>query len=979
MSSKKAPDAAKPSEGVPGEARTKSNQAKRASPIKNGSSDSNRSLEKIVEEADTPRSVQGKGAQPPNSKTAKKMAKQPSKEKDSRQNSLSGDNGEEEEEEGRGDNGNKGGNSGNNNSRGNNSSGNNNGNNSTSDAATTASKAQKNKHSDSLTTAESASSNHSKDSTESNNKSSIPTTNSTTSPASTQPLPGRPQPLPAVNSGAHTSREGSHPGGAGKPPGITNPKGSVTSRANAPTSQYNQHHYNANSNGGAARNADAITMSAEEWRVKEDVPPWRRHGGDSTGGSTPGSRGSNPPGTVGSSRGDDGDSSYCGDDDAQSTGRKFTRKGGHRSNFGSSTTLSSATEVSDENGDGNFHVTLRVRPLSNQEKQRRDQFAATFPGDGQCAMDNNGSSRNFQFNVVFEPDAVQEDVFENCGIKRLVDNAVAGYTCTAFAFGQTGSGKTHTMTGPPSQFHQVGVTPDPEMYGIIQRSFKYMYQQIKQQGGGKFIRASYLEIYNEQVIDLLNNSHRRYLSVRWSKNKGFYVENLFTVECETLDDLMAVLEEGLRNRQTGSHGLNEFSSRSHSVLTVTIDSETQPDTEDENLYVTKRGKLSFVDLAGSEKVKDASGGFGGPGLSESNSINKSLLVLGNCISHLGDAKRRQGHIPYRDSKLTKLLSDSLAGNGITLMIACITPSSSNITETMNTLRYASRAKKIKSKPTVKMDPREKLIMNLKREIKVLRTENHYLRQQLDFPAKPKGQLQKENDEKFMKFMQEQKEKESGLYEMLQEYMVENENLRAENSEMHSTRDRIRREQQLLYRENERLMKRVEEMERVVSTNPAMWANTHAKRTDGYGQYDLTSPRGSPVGPGYHSGHKQHPAGAPVTMGSPPGSRGKVPGPMRPPHRLPDPVMRPAQRPAELVENGAMHPSNNGYVSPRAGPRQTSPTRSMERGASQMSTTDAIHNMNEKLKREVMQLEGQIRHHQNVRSPDGPRTNGHSVR
>ncbi|KAK7087618.1 hypothetical protein V1264_021644 [Littorina saxatilis] len=420
--------------------------------------------------------------------------------------------------------------------------------------------------------------------------------------------------------------------------------------------------------------------------------------------------------------------------------------------------------------------------------------------------------------------------------------------------------------------------------------------------------------------------------------------------------------DGLRNRQTGSHGLNEFSSRSHSVLTVTIDSETQPDTEDENLYVTKRGKLSFVDLAGSEKVKDASGGFGGPGLSESNSINKSLLVLGNCISHLGDAKRRQGHIPYRDSKLTKLLSDSLAGNGITLMIACITPSSSNITETMNTLRYASRAKKIKSKPTVKMDPREKLIMNLKREIKVLRTENHYLRQQLDFPAKPKGQLQKENDEKFMKFMQEQKEKESGLYEMLQEYMVENENLRAENSEMHSTRDRIRREQQLLYRENERLMKRVEEMERVVSTNPAMWANTHAKRTDGYGQYDLTSPRGSPVGPGYHSGHKQHPAGAPVTMGSPPGSRGKVPGPMRPPHRLPDPVMRPAQRPAELVENGAMHPSNNGYVSPRAGPRQ-----------------NAIHNMNEKLKREVMQLEGQIRHHQNVRSPDGPRTNGHSVR
>ncbi|KAK7505912.1 hypothetical protein BaRGS_00002634, partial [Batillaria attramentaria] len=388
---------------------------------------------------------------------------------------------------------------------------------------------------------------------------------------------------------------------------------------------------------------------------------------------------------------------------------------------------------------------------------------------------------------------------------------------------------------------------------------------------------------------------------------------------------------GLRNRQTGSHGLNEFSSRSHSVLTVTIDSETQPDTEDENLYVTKRGKLSFVDLAGSEKVKDASGSFGGPGMLESNSINKSLLVLGNCISHLGD-------------------------------IACITPSSSNITETMNTLRYASRAKKIKTKPTVKMDPREKLILSLKREIKVLRNENHYLRQQLEFPAKPKGQLQKENDEKFMKFMKEQKEKESGLYEMLQEYMVENEALRAENSEMHSTRDKIRREQQLLYRENEKLMKRLEDMEKVVSQNPAMWATAQHKRTDGYGQYDLISPRGSPIGPGYHSGHSQK--GHPPLVGSPPGSRGKgPPGPMKPPHRLPDPVMRPAQRPIEVVENGATYP-NNGYTSPRAGPRQ-----------------NAIHSMNEQLKREVMQLEGQIRHHQYVaeRSGEMSRVHGSSVR
>ncbi|XP_076434848.1 kinesin-like protein KIF12 [Babylonia areolata] len=657
---------------------------------------------------------------------------------------------------------------------------------------------------------------------------------------------------------------------------------------------------------------------------------------------------------------------------------------------GSTTTLSSANETTDENGDGHFNVVLRVRPLSGQEKQRRDRFAVSFPGEGQCEVldSSSGSQRGFQFNVVFEPDSAQEDVFENSGIRKLVDNAVSGYTCTAFAFGQTGSGKTHTMTGPPAQFHQEGARPDPKMYGLIQRSFKHLYRQIKEQGGGKIVRASYLEIYNEQVIDLLNHSHRRYLSVRWSKNKGFYVENLFTVECEKLDDLMAVLEEGLRNRQTGSHGLNEFSSRSHSVLTVTIESETQADTEDDSVFVTKRGKLSFVDLAGSEKVKDAnSSGLGGPGILESNSINKSLLVLGNCISHLGDAKRRHGHIPYRDSKLTKLLSDSLGGNGITLMIACITPSSANITETMNTLRYASRAKKIKSsKPTVKMDPREKLIMNLKREIKVLRSENHYLRQQLDFPAKPKGQLQKENDEKFMKFMKEQKEKETGLYEMLQEYMVENENLRAENSEMHSTRDRTRREQQLLYRENEKLMKRVDELERVVAQNPAAWSRGQGQgqRTDGYGHRDLGSPLNHVTGsPGFFSGHRH-------SVGSPPGSRGKGDhhhsGISRPPHHLPPDRLGAVQRPAHLVENGHLYAAaSNGYSSPVRGP--PSPTRVGDRRGSQTSTTEAIHSMNEQLKREVMQLEGMIQQHRASPSaashsplhlPHHYRDNGHSI-
>ncbi|XP_041349655.1 uncharacterized protein LOC121368954 isoform X2 [Gigantopelta aegis] len=435
-------------------------------------------------------------------------------------------------------------------------------------------------------------------------------------------------------------------------------------------------------------------------------------------------------------------------------------------------------------------------------------------------------------------------------------------------------------------------------------------------------------------------------------------------------------EEGLRNRQTGSHGLNEFSSRSHSMLTVTIDSE-YPDPDDENLYITKRGKLSFVDLAGSEKVKDQNLGAGV--LSESNSINKSLLVLGNCISHLGDSKRRHGHIPYRDSKLTKLLADSLGGNGVTLMITCITPSSYNVTETMNTLRYASRAKKIKTKPAIKMDPREKLILSLKREIKILRNENHYLRQQLEFPAKPKGQLQKENDEKFMKFIKEQQQKESGLNEMLQEYMVENEALRGENSDLHSTRDRIRREQQLLYRENEKLMKRVEELERVVSQSPSTWQQAAAAHPqyEGYRQSDITSPRMSPAGnprkasvpPRLPAQDFPHPDPSRLPGNSPRNALppGVPPHPMRPPHRLSEPVIRAAPGPYEVVTNGGPDSSGIpqrigrpiGQGPPNAHIRQISPTRPLDRRVSQVSNSDSIRDMNERLRLEVLELEGEI--------------------
>ncbi|KAJ3079354.1 Kinesin- protein 12 [Quaeritorhiza haematococci] len=435
-----------------------------------------------------------------------------------------------------------------------------------------------------------------------------------------------------------------------------------------------------------------------------------------------------------------------------------------------------------------------ISPDKNQNQQIRVVF---------CSGD--GKSRPMNFNRVHGESTPQETVFNECGVKELVLKALEGYSTTIFAYGQTGSGKTFTITGPENEIGNIQSTNSnsksqpqqkqplpakgrngpqgslpgiPERAGIIPRALRYLFDQIRKRPGEKFVvRAAYLEIYNEQVQDLLNPSSTS-LAVRWSPDRGFYVENLFVVECEVLDDCLAVLEEGVRNRRKGSHALNEHSSRSHSIMTVHIDGEyidksttdeepppkpqSTPDQQKqmkkekptkgeekmkgqgggagagagagpgagtgEARVVRRHGRISFVDLAGSEKVTEskASGGT----FIETLNINKSLLTLGNCISALSDSKKRTGHIPYRDSKLTKLLSDSLGGHGIALMIACISPSTHCTSETLKTLRYAARALRItrRKTPVVRMeDPRELLIARLKKDLSEVKREREELK------------------------------------------------------------------------------------------------------------------------------------------------------------------------------------------------------------------------------------------------------------
>ncbi|NXF12289.1 KIF12 protein, partial [Smithornis capensis] len=303
---------------------------------------------------------------------------------------------------------------------------------------------------------------------------------------------------------------------------------------------------------------------------------------------------------------------------------------------------------------------------------------------------------------VFDAGASQEDVFEGSGMRQLVELAIDGFSCTVFAFGQTGSGKTYTLMGPLAQSETQPASP--ALLGLMQRSFACLLEQSQSRGSDLALSASYLEIYNEQVRDLLSPGPPCTLPLRWSKTRGFYVENQLSVDFESLDAIVSLLLQGSQRRRTSAHALNRHSSRSHALLTIHIRSRavSAHPAAGEGLggpgtCSSKQGTLCFVDLAGSERVKET--GSSGELSVEANSINRSLLALaGHCISLLAKPRGKRTHIPYRDSKLTRLLARSLGGSGITLMVACISPSSRCLSETLSTLHYACRARRVTTRP-----------------------------------------------------------------------------------------------------------------------------------------------------------------------------------------------------------------------------------------------------------------------------------------
>ena len=384
-------------------------------------------------------------------------------------------------------------------------------------------------------------------------------------------------------------------------------------------------------------------------------------------------------------------------------------------------------------------VQVRIRPLNAIERARGDHECVHCADDG-CTIQFVSAARGrgggtaeqapvqqLTFDATLHGPS-QASVFRSVGATKLLEDALNGYAVTVFAYGQTGSGKTYTMSGadpdggsPPTTASYTGADDGPE--GLIPRALGALFALIgRAQAGGApptSVRASYLELYNEQINDLLNPASTN-LNLRWNASAGAFVQDLLQVECENVGDAQLVFEEGTRNRKVGSHSMNKDSSRSHCIMTLHIGSA----------QTGRMGKLSFVDLAGSERLVETRHNTSGSGIKEAGHINKSLFTLCHVISALSDPKKKGGHIPYRDSKLTRLLIDSLGGDGRTMMLACISPSSHHLEETINTLHFASRAKNITNRPVAQVDTHAELLSQMQQSLHLLREENQTLKMRL---------------------------------------------------------------------------------------------------------------------------------------------------------------------------------------------------------------------------------------------------------
>ncbi|XP_067623644.1 kinesin-like protein Klp68D [Eurosta solidaginis] len=349
-------------------------------------------------------------------------------------------------------------------------------------------------------------------------------------------------------------------------------------------------------------------------------------------------------------------------------------------------------------------VVVRCRPMSNHERNEGSEaVVAVYPNRGVVEITNltdanKEQTKMFTYDAAYNASASQINIYNEV-VFPLVSSVLEGFNGCIFAYGQTGTGKTHTMEG---------VRGHTELMGIIPRTFEQIWLHINRTENFQFlVDVSYLEIYMEELRDLLK-PNSKHLEVR-ERGSGVYVPNLHAVHCKSVDDMLNVMHIGNKNRTVGFTNMNEHSSRSHAIFMIRIE---MCDIETNTIKV---GKLNLIDLAGSERQSKT--GASAERLKEASKINLALSSLGNVISALAE---NSPHVPYRDSKLTRLLQDSLGGNSKTIMIANIGPSYYNYNETLTTLRYASRAKTIQNKPVKNEDPQDAKLKEYQEEIERLK-------------------------------------------------------------------------------------------------------------------------------------------------------------------------------------------------------------------------------------------------------------------
>ncbi|EDO49629.1 predicted protein, partial [Nematostella vectensis] len=352
-------------------------------------------------------------------------------------------------------------------------------------------------------------------------------------------------------------------------------------------------------------------------------------------------------------------------------------------------------------------VAVRIRPLLHKEiSEACQECISVTPGEPQVIM---GTNKAFTYDYVFGKSSSQKELYTDV-VTPLLDGFFKGYNATVLAYGQTGSGKTHSM----GTSFTVCTSDDEDSQGVIPRLIQDLFRHIEQDKCEYSLKVSFLEIHNEEIHDLLNpSSTDERITIRESCEGGIKIAGLMEKKVDSVQDMVQCLELGSASRVTGATAMNSRSSRSHAIYTIIMEQRGKGIDSD-----VRKAKFHLVDLAGSERVKKTNAQ--GERFKEGVNINKGLLCLGNVISALSDEQRNPStHVPYRDSKLTRLLQDSLGGNSNTLMLACVSPADSNYEETLNTLRYADRARHIKNKPIINRDPQLAEIMRLRQQIEML--------------------------------------------------------------------------------------------------------------------------------------------------------------------------------------------------------------------------------------------------------------------